>query len=318
MRIAVIGAGAMGSIISYLLSENNEVILFENRPERLEEISTNGVRLKGDLRGEAFIPIQSPGPPAEPFDLVVLAVSAVASLEALRPVSPFVHRETIYLSFQEGSALDELVEIVGEERAVACLPIVSAIELNGGEVEVEKLHSIIIGGYNRDATGHLQPFADALAASGIPFEMERDMELAIWDRVRSAAPVSALCGILGGVPEEIRGLEEVDAICREAASEWIIEVERPEDVLPLPAWEEAVWRWATPPLLRDIEAGRKTEIEFLGGRLLKTTARDRSMPVNRSLVSLIKEVQSGSLTPGEGAWNELRRRVAEEKGMGLS
>jgi 2-dehydropantoate 2-reductase len=317
MRIAVIGAGAMGSIISYLLLPDNEVILFESRPERVEEISSNGVRLQGDLQGQAHIPIRSPESGENPFDLIILAVSTVSSAAALRPLSPCVHRSTIYLSMQEGSALDELVDLVGVERAAGCLAGVSAVELENGMVEVEELRSLVFGSRFSGMTDPLSLLAQTIDASGVPYELESDMEMAIWNRIRSAAPVSALCGILGGVPAEIRGLEEVDLLCREAASEWVIDAEA-GDILRLATWEEAVWGWVSPPMLRDIEAGRETEIYFLGGQLLKTSAGERPMPVSKAMVSMIVEIQSGRQAPGERAWRELRRRVADEKGMGLS
>jgi len=71
-------------------------------------------------------------------------------------------------------------------------------------------------------------------------------------------------------------------------------------------------------MLADIEAGRRTEIDYLGGRLiLSAPARGTSIPANKALASMVKEIQVGGISPGEAALKELRRRIAEERGMSL-
>ena len=46
MRVAVIGAGAMGSIFGAALSRSGaEVIFFDRRPEVVEAINNDGLRL---------------------------------------------------------------------------------------------------------------------------------------------------------------------------------------------------------------------------------------------------------------------------------
>ncbi|OFW57055.1 MAG: hypothetical protein A2W01_00075 [Candidatus Solincola sediminis] len=311
MRVAVIGAGAMGSIVSYLLSAEHEVVLFENRRDRVEEVSNNGVRLQGALDGQAFVAIESKPQPAEPFDFIILAFSAAFTVEGLRPLSPFVHRDTVYVSFQEGSAIEELAKVVGGDRAAACLSEVSAIEADGGEVEVEELKSFLLLGYRTEAALRFEPFISAMTAAcpGNTTTSE-DLTEAILKRLQSVAPVSALCAITGGVPEEIRAIDEIDSLCLEAAAEF--------GEVPVAPWDDAVWKRIKPSMLRDIEAGMKTEIDYLGGWIVsRAAAAGKRVPVSSALVSMVKEIESGRMEPGRQALNELRRRIEEEKRMSL-
>lgn len=321
MRIAVVGAGAMGSITAYLLSAGDtEVVIFEKRPERVEEINRNGIRLRGDLSGQAFIDSRLRPEEDRPFDLIILSVNAAFGPVALRPLSPFVHRNTLYLSLQEGSAVEELAGIVGDERAAGGISSVSAVELPTGEVEVEELRSIHFAGYLPTTTARLEPLLVAIGAihEG-KVELTENFDTHVWSRLQSAGPVSGLCAILDAVPEEIRGLDEVDSICMQAAEECRqVAAGLGEDLRATSPWDDAVWRWIKPPMLRDLEAGRKTEIGVLGAHVVKWAgAQGRAVPITGALVSLMKEMESGKVRPGEGAFKELRRRMEEERGMRL-
>lgn len=46
MKIAIIGAGAMGCLFGTFLSEKHEVILLEQNPERIEALNSHGVTVE--------------------------------------------------------------------------------------------------------------------------------------------------------------------------------------------------------------------------------------------------------------------------------
>lgn len=321
MKVAVVGAGAMGSIMACLLHDGGmEVVLYEKREERVADVRLNGIRLRGDLEAHEAMAIKPPGEPAGSFDLIVLAVPAGSEGDALRPLSPFVHRETLYLSLQEGNAVEELVELVGEERAGGAVSRVSAAERQDGEVEVEELRSIRVGGYPSLRGPGFVPLVDAAAAaSSGRLGLASDLGWEIGERLAVAAPVSSLCAVLGAAPREIMARPEVDSLCLDAVEEArrVIAAARREDA-PGSPWEEAVWMRVKPPLLRQLEEKRASEVDRLPGYVAER-ARSAGMPapVHAALTSLVREIGSGRHKPGEAAFRELQRRIGEEKAMGL-
>jgi 2-dehydropantoate 2-reductase len=322
MKVAVISGGATGCLISCLLDAGGaEQVVYESRQDRLAEMRAKGIRLRGAIDWQGFPDVRSPGEPAGPFDFIILANPAGAAGAALRPLSPFVHRETVYLSMQEGSAVEDLAQLVGEYRTGGTVPRFSAVETSGGEVDVEELRSLSIGGFLSTRKDAFSPLVDAINA-GYPGKaaLSDDLGRDIWGRLEAAATVSALCGVLGGAPEEIRGMDGIDKLCSEAAGECRREAQADGlemDPLSSP-WEEAVWKWIKPPLLRDLEAGKKTEVDFLSGYIVRhARARGESAPVHSAFFSLIKEMEAGKRSPGEGSFKELRRRIEEERGMNL-
>jgi len=322
MRIAVIGTGAMGGLASLLFcNAGMEVYVYDRREERLAGIKRNGIRILGDLNGEAFPEVGKAGEATAPFDVMVLAVGARETGDALRPVSPFVHRDTIYVSMQDGSAVSILAGLVGEERAFAALGWLSSFETPAGEVEVEDMRSLVLGSFVPGGEARIAQLVEAIEAV-YPgrVRLAADLEGEIWKRLGCAAAVSGLCAIAGAVPQEAREIKDLDAFCEEAAKECRQAASSAgRELRPAASpWEDAVWRNVKPPMLKDVEAGRKTEVACLSGRIVEQArATGIAVPVNSAILTLVKEMQSALRRPGEAALSELRRRIAEEKGMSL-
>jgi 2-dehydropantoate 2-reductase len=322
MRIAVIGAGAMGSLACLIFCDaGEEVVVYEQRPQRAAVIKEKGICVRGDISGSAYPEVGRTGEPAAPYDVIVLAVGASESGNALRPLSPFVHRDTVYVSLQDGGAVSILAEMVGEERTFAILARASACEASSGEVDVEEFRSIAWGAYMPGREKILAGLVEGLEkAHAGKSTLSGDLEGEIWRRIEAAAAVSGLCAISGAAPREARKLEGLDGLCGEAALECrrVASSLGREPPSPVSPWEDAIWRDIKPPMLRDIEAGRKTEIDYMSGRIVEQArATGIAAPVHSAILSLVREIESGRHVPGNVALKELKRRVAEETGMSL-
>ncbi len=322
MRVAVIGAGAMGSLAAYLLqAAGAEVVLYERRAERLRFLRAEGVVLRGAVEGRCAPEVGEEGKAAAPYDALVLAVEAGKTGEALRPLSPFVHRNSVYLSLQDGFAAAELASLVGAERTVVALSWVSAEESATGAVEVEGMRELRVGPFAERNVGGWEDLASALAracpcgAKAVP-----DIAGSAWERLQYAAAVSGICAVSGMVPAEARADGRLDGLCAEAAEECRGAAAAAGMELPRPgsAWEGAVWDNLRPPMQRRAEAGEATEVAWMSGRVVEAArGSGTAVPVHTALLTLIREIEGGRHRPGEAAVRELLRRVEEEKGMSL-
>ena len=322
MRVAVIGAGAMGGLAALLLDKAGvEVVVYELREERVAGIRGSGIRVRGAVSGEAFPEVGLAGEAVAPYDMMVLAMGAGGTGDALRPLSPLVHRDTVYLSLQDGNAVTGLAGLVGEERAFAAVAWVSAVEDPGGEVEVEDFRSLVLGAFLPGREAVMEPIVEALEAV-FPGKarVTADLRGETWKRLEAAAAVSGLCAVVGAAPQEAQAMEGLDRLCGEAAGECrrAAACNRRDPSEPGSPWEDALWRRVKPPMLADIEAGRMTEIDHLSGSIVEhARAANIPVPVHSAILTLVKEIESGRHRPGEAALKELKRRIAEEKGMSL-
>ena len=93
MKIAIIGAGAMGCLFACLL-DNYEVTLYDVSPVAVERINRDGILLQEPDGTESRhrIPIRFSGEGQEPQDLVILFVKDTAGEAALRANLGLVER----------------------------------------------------------------------------------------------------------------------------------------------------------------------------------------------------------------------------------
>lgn len=101
MKIAIIGAGAMGCLFACLL-DNYEVTLYDVSPVAVERINRDGILLQEPDGTESRhrIPIRFSGEGQEPQDLVILFVKDTAGEAALRANLGLVGKDTVLLSLQ--------------------------------------------------------------------------------------------------------------------------------------------------------------------------------------------------------------------------
>lgn len=103
MRIAIIGADAMGSVYAYCLSQKNDVTLLDASFSRVNDLQTNGLRIMENgvlLKKPCRARSSSHG--LDVFDLVILFVKAIHTTDALIENHGILGSKTTVLSLQNG------------------------------------------------------------------------------------------------------------------------------------------------------------------------------------------------------------------------
>ena len=120
MKIAVVGAGAMGSVYAALLAEGgNAVSVVDVDEEHVEAIRADGLRVTG-ASGDLTVAIDANTRPAEigVVDLVVIATKSMDVAAAARSAAPLIDEATTVLTIQNGlGAADVVAGIVPPEAA---------------------------------------------------------------------------------------------------------------------------------------------------------------------------------------------------------
>ena len=112
MKIAILGAGAMGSLFASYLSKNNEVFLIDHKIEKIDKINKKGIEVIENDNSSKFYKV-----PAYMYDenlpvpdIIFLFVKSVKNLEVLENISKLISNKTILVSLQNGYGNDKDLE----------------------------------------------------------------------------------------------------------------------------------------------------------------------------------------------------------------
>ncbi len=121
MKIAIVGAGAMGSVYAGLFaSAGHEVWAIDRWREHIEAIRAKGLRLEG-ASGDRTVKINAAMDPLEVgvCDLVILATKAMQVEAAAESVKALLKPDTPVLSIQNGlGGPDTAAKVLGRERVM--------------------------------------------------------------------------------------------------------------------------------------------------------------------------------------------------------
>ncbi len=103
-RVAVLGAGAMGSLFGGLLAEGGlDVTLIDVRKDHIDEIRSNGLKITGEGR-DRCVNLKASTDPSEAgvVDVVLVQTKARYTGEAVQGALALFGENTVAISFQNG------------------------------------------------------------------------------------------------------------------------------------------------------------------------------------------------------------------------
>jgi len=301
VKVCVLGAGAMGSLVGALLSQRHEVALV-GRKAHMEVVRARGLEVTGATRLLAK-PLACTKPAEVPWvpELVVLTVKAYDTPRALQAGAPLFGAASAVLSFQNGVGNLELVEqAVGPGLALAGVTTHGVTFVEPGHVHHAGVGTTVVGG----AAG-TEPLAAQTAAllseAGMKTEASPDIRADIWAKAVVNAginPLTAISGLRNGALLEVPALKELlEMTVREAQG--IAEqagialpegdlAERAKRVCQLTALNKS-------SMLQDIEQGRRTEVDSICGAIV-AQARGLGLraPLNQALLALVKGIEAST------------------------
>ncbi|MGE0359334.1 MAG: ketopantoate reductase family protein, partial [Vicinamibacterales bacterium] len=195
MRIAIVGAGAVGGYFAARLSRAGQHVAVVARGAHLEAIRAHGLRVVSPALGDFTARCDAEADPARigPVDLVVFAVKAYDNDTAIAQLGPLLGPATAILTLQNGiDSTSQLAAAHGEARVLGGTTYVAtAVEAPGRIVQTGVHRSIIFGeafGERRAVSARVQAIADVLATADIEVTAVPDARVPIWDKFVYLAP----------------------------------------------------------------------------------------------------------------------------------
>ena len=290
MKIAVMGAGAVGCYYGGMLARAGHAVVLIGRPQHMEAVRRNGLFMDTQSFRE-HVPMLAADDAGgvRGAQLVLCCVKSTDSGSAAAEMAPHLEPDAIILSLQNGvDNAGRLQELLGREVAPAVVYV--ATEMAGpGHVKHHGRGELVIG---PSAAGRelAQLFVDA----GVPVQISDNVAGALWAKLILNCAYNALSAITQMPYGRLVQGEGVEGLMRDVVEECLA-VARGEGVtVPGDIWQ-AVQRIAlTMPAqfsstAQDLARSKRSEIDHLNGYVLrKGDALGIATPVNRVLHTVVK------------------------------
>lgn len=307
MKIAVIGCGAMGSIYAgRLAAAGNDVLALDRSPAHVEAINRDGLRISGPQPDQVVAMRAAAVAPAEPMDLVVLAVKAADVAAGAAQALPLIGEDTPVLTIQNGlGSAGTVADIVGAERvAVGIASGFGASRPAPGHVHHNAMRAVRFGAHAALPFSAVEEIARVWTDAGFDAAAVADIAAMQWEKLICNVAYSAPCALTGMTVGQVMDDADMGPVSRAAATEaWTvaraagIDIAVADPVAHVRAFG-AQLPDAKPSALLDHLARRVSEIDVINGAVVRRAAQAKKQaPVNATLTALVKAVERQWMTP---------------------
>lgn len=300
MRIAVIGAGAMGSIYGGHLSLHNEVYLIDTNQAVVDHINQNGLTIQEDGKDVIYHPTAVTSTQGvEPVDLVILFVKSLFSKAALGNNKGIIGPNTYLMTLQNGSGHEDILgEFAPENRIVIGTTEDNGAVLGLGHVRRGGAGKTNIGMLTDDTDHFLPKLKECLDLCGFQGYIHENIRQLIWNKLFTNVSLSAVTGVLQVPMGFIAGNEHAWAITRQLIHEAVAVAHG----LGLEADEEEITEKVRQTSLgspegitsicADLRDGRKTEVNTISGSVVRASEKcGVPAPTHRMIVELVHAME---------------------------
>ncbi len=318
MNIAILGAGAMGSLFGGLLAEAGaNVTLLDVNQQHLDAIRHDGLSLDTDDRPHHIESLAAcrPEEATQVPDLLMIFTKTHQIATALGSARHLLGPRTWILTLQNGLGNVEAISaFIPRERILVGITTIPADFLGPAHIASHGEGQIRMGYASptaqSDHPGH-RPFngccilcqvVDLFHRAGLHATADPNVWAAIWEKAAFNAAFNALCAVTGCTVEQIALVPSGPEMALAVVAETIAVARAsgiPADLEHTQALVQRTFKTHAghqPSMLQDILAGRRTEIDSINGAIVRT-ARERDIPVPHTemlwtLVSLIDARQN--------------------------
>jgi 2-dehydropantoate 2-reductase len=308
MRIAIMGAGAVGGYFGGLLSLSGQDVTFIARGDHLRAMQADGLTLdtpKGLLHIKNARFVAEPGDVGA-CDLVLFAVKAYDIEAAALKLKPLVDAGATVVSVLNGvDHQDRIGAVLGADRVLGGLAMVSGVIVAPGRIRyTSPMSSLRFGEADGSLSARAVAFRDACLAAGFGAEVVTDIRAAQWAKFVGLATNAALTSLLrlpaGYIyhdPEvltmALRGFDEVAAVARAAG------IALPDDAgARALAMHQSFPKTMFASMYHDVAKGRPLELDSLSGAVVRMgRALGVPTPVHEMAYLALKPYINGTPPP---------------------
>ena len=325
MRIAIYGAGSLGTILGAFISKAGVAIELINRNKaHIQVLQTKGAQVTGTIQFTQPVVAYTPEEMSGTYDIIFLMTKQQNNHEVVQSLNQFLAPDGVLVTFQNGLPEMQIAEILGEDRVLGCTVAWGATLQGPGFCELTSSPdalSFSLGGISKKRNKHFNKVKELLEHMGT-VDVEENFIGTRWSKLLINASFSGMSAVLGctfgeaAQPHESRRI--VQAIIKECidvckAGQIRIEPVQGKDIVKLLDYSNPIKRALSffiipiairkhaklkASMLQDLEKGKLTEVDAINGAVVAYGKKvGCPTPMNSKVVEIVHLIEQGKLQP---------------------
>mgnify|MGYP001158985366 FL=1 len=290
MKVAVMGAGAIGCYFGAMLARAKHDVVLIGRPQHVDAVNQHGLLLES-RNFHGHIPMKATTEPSgvEGADVVLFCVKSPDTESAGRTIAAFLKPDAAILCLQNGVDNAERLQAATGRTAIPTIVYVATEMAGAGHIKHNGRGDLIIGASPASADIARQ-FIDA----AIPTAVSENVISDLWAKLITNCAynaVSAIAQLPYGIMLKVKGVPDVI----ENAIDECLSVAKAAGVTIPADIKQAIFALgeAAPnqysSTAQDLARGKLTEIDYLNGYVVrKGAALGIATPTNLALHAMVK------------------------------
>jgi len=299
-KVVILGAGAMGAFFATRFFDTDECsAAVIAKGQRHEKLKSNGLVVNGK---KYAIPVIHPDEDISPADLVIVALKNHHLPEAVHDLKNLVGEQTTIISVMNGLDSEEYIgSVYGMDKMLYAVSVGIDALRQGNRINYTNPGKHFFGdAINTHVSKRVRRVQDTFSRAGISCETPADMMRMMWWKFM----VNVGTNQASAVMRAPYGVFQSSANARALMEDLMREVITLAKVAEVQLSEKDLDDWYTvldtlsgqgrTSMLQDIEAGRKTEVEIFGGKVVELgNLHGIPTPVNRTVLRIIQVLEQG-------------------------
>jgi 2-dehydropantoate 2-reductase len=294
MKIAVMGAGAVGCYYGFNLARAGHDVVLIGRPQHVEAIERHGLRLETQAFDEYVrVSASTEASAARGAQLVLFCVKSIDTESGAAAIKPYLAPDALVLSMQNGvDNADRLRALLPQE--VLAVAVYVGTEMAGpGHVKHHGRGDLVI-----EQSKASDNVARIFIAAGVPADISANVRGALWAKLILNCAYNALSAITQLPYGQLVKGEGVTAVMRDLVDECLavakaegVRIPGDVDAAVRKIAETAAGQYSS--TAQDLARGKRSEIDYLNGLIVRRgAALGIATPANRLLHVIVKLIES--------------------------
>ncbi len=325
MRIAIYGAGSLGTILGAYISKGGVPIELINRNKaHVEALKEKGAKVVGTVQFCQKVTAYTPEEMTGVYDVIFLMTKQQHNDEVVKMLNNYLATDGALVTFQNGLPEMQIADILGEERVLGCTVAWGATLKEAGVCELTSepdALSFSLGAVSKKKNKNFDEIKEILQLMG-KVDVEDNFIGTRWSKLLINASFSGMSAVLGCTFGEAASPRASRRIVQALIKECIdvckaggirIEPVQGKDIVKLLDYSNSLKRafsfFIIPiairkhaklkaSMLQDIEKGKLTEVDAINGAVSEYGRKvGCPTPMNDRVVEIIHAIEQGKLRP---------------------